>query len=834
MEFGSDYVYMYENPDFEYISDEEYEGGMNVSDSDSDSPDESNPPTVRGICHDFAVSGNAMLDSAVPPPPPLPAGDFLCQQAQSSSGRFSSKSKKSKPSNHWRSAFSAYECADPLPPPLPQPQNLRRVRQGDTNIVTVKFDRLVAPSNMHAGDPQSCSSCGAILSKISKLDVLADAKVWICEYCETRNVVDIEEEEKPQEPDVTYMLEPALSTTASGPTGLDESLVVFCLDVSGSMCVTTEVPGQVELRGASSLRRAQLLNRERADQHLPRQRRNVTYVSRLQSVQAAIDHQLQEMAKEYPNRRVALVTFSNEVTVIGDGKTEPVSIAGDKLGNKDTLKALACEQPVPESIKNTRKQLGEKLFDLEECGPTALGPALLVATTIASQVRGSKVILCTDGLANVGMGKLEGHSDDQGLEEAIKFYDEISDSAVEKGVSISVITIKGTDCKLVEIGKMADKTGGQVNIVDPLKLTQEFSTILANKIIATNVEATFILHKELFFFYEDSEESKVVKKIGNVTADTEVSFEYGVRTKPKESDKTATEVKAESKVETEGAKPDEKMEVETSETQHGVKTADVSDSVMEEEVQEKCDEKKKSDLSEGQKEEKPSTSECLTEGASPFSAAGSSTAPHIHKERKELPFQLQIVYTDTEGAKALRVITHTKPITHDRRKAEKNAKVDVLARHTAMTAAKMAQEGQYTMSRERALMNQRVAWRHTKTTDAEGSKSSRPAYKKAFSKIRSMENYLALRQKSERDTMGRTYSDDEEDTYGAAEGSCSTAKQTYANEPVKKERKSKSFFSRLRKKRSETTEDAGAALVFKGKNARAFFESDSDEDETPK
>ena len=37
----------------------------------------------------------------------------------------------------------------------------------------------------------------------------------------------------------------------------------------------------------------------------------------------------------------------------------------------------------------------------------------------------------------------------------------------------------------------------QVNIVDPLKLTQEFSTILANKIIATNVEATMILHKEL-------------------------------------------------------------------------------------------------------------------------------------------------------------------------------------------------------------------------------------------------------------------------------------------------------------------------------------------------
>lgn len=74
-----------------------------------------------------------------------------------------------------------------------------------------------------------------------------------------------------------------------------------------------QVPGHIELRGAESLRRAQMMNRDRSDQYLPGQRRNVTYVSRLQSVQAAIDHQLQEMTKEFPNRRVALVTFSNEV-----------------------------------------------------------------------------------------------------------------------------------------------------------------------------------------------------------------------------------------------------------------------------------------------------------------------------------------------------------------------------------------------------------------------------------------------------------------------------------------------------------------------------------------
>lgn len=70
---------------------------------------------------------------------------------------------------------------------------------------------------------------------------------------------------------------------------------------------------------------------------------------------------------------------------------------------------------------------------LEECGPTALGPALLVATTMASKVRGSKVILCTDGLANVGMGKLDNFKSDEEVEEAGKFYEEISAAAVDSG-----------------------------------------------------------------------------------------------------------------------------------------------------------------------------------------------------------------------------------------------------------------------------------------------------------------------------------------------------------------------------------------------------------------
>jgi len=70
---------------------------------------------------------------------------------------------------------------------------------------------------------------------------VACAQIWQCEFCEERNIVDILPEEIPKLADVTYMLKPAPSTTATSCGGVDESMVVFCIDNSGSMCVSQQV-----------------------------------------------------------------------------------------------------------------------------------------------------------------------------------------------------------------------------------------------------------------------------------------------------------------------------------------------------------------------------------------------------------------------------------------------------------------------------------------------------------------------------------------------------------------------------------------------------------------
>jgi Mg-chelatase subunit ChlD len=56
------------------------------------------------------------------------------------------------------------------------------------------------------------------------------------------------------------------------------------------------------------------------------------------------------------------------------------------------------------------QELVNKIYSLEENGSTALGPAMALAVGIAAKAAGSTVMILTDGLANVGLGALEGVS----------------------------------------------------------------------------------------------------------------------------------------------------------------------------------------------------------------------------------------------------------------------------------------------------------------------------------------------------------------------------------------------------------------------------------------
>lgn len=168
---------------------------------------------------------------------------------------------------------------------------------------------------MHAGDPVYCTACGAVASHLSKIQNEENAESkWQCEFCSGQNTVDIEQNDLPKKEDATYLVAPAPVVHGSDMTGIDDSIVIFIIDISGSMSSTTLVQGRFQLPNA--LRRQE---REAAnfDGVQMMRQRHQTYVSRLQGVQMAVDANLDKLAKDTPTRRAALLSFNHEITYYG-------------------------------------------------------------------------------------------------------------------------------------------------------------------------------------------------------------------------------------------------------------------------------------------------------------------------------------------------------------------------------------------------------------------------------------------------------------------------------------------------------------------------------------
>lgn len=390
----------------------------------------------------------------------------------------------------------------------------------DTNVIEINLNCLRSTSSLATGDPIFCKRCEALLNASSVLTRSDTCLKWVCEFCFYENELNIDEEEVPKALELTYYLEGP--QTASGnehrpeSNSGDTSAIVFCVDVSGSMACSKQVSGMFQLR----TRRNQVTQG------------NFTNVTRLECVQAAVESQLKSIFESTPNKKVGLVSFSSYVEIIGDGHYKE-KIPHNALS--DFAKTIGFIQEkrgafLTESISATRDRLSDTLMSLNASGGTALGPALLSSIMMAGEGGpGSKVVICTDGLANEGIGSLSGNSDQDG------FYNEVASIAQGMGVSVSVITIEGAECRLESLSLVTETTGGSIVKVAPETLTTEFANIMSDDVIATQVSVQVFLNQAVRFDTENPEhlslnDSRMNKFVGNATPSSSFSFHYTIKT----------------------------------------------------------------------------------------------------------------------------------------------------------------------------------------------------------------------------------------------------------------------------------------------------------------
>lgn len=417
-----------------------------------------------------------------------------------------------------------------------------------TNVVLIPYSIILQEKRSNNEKPICCNGCGAALNMFSKLysseeyaekkekepvddeqraeeenkteendkksakgryldEVKSDEVVWICEFCDIHNRL-AKDTRLPENEKELYLVKKAeTTTTVTNETetveeevveSKDETSLIFCIDISGSM----------------------------SDWHQVEKNGQKQQAQRLKLVTEAVLKQLEEMKKTHPHRKVGVVLFESGVTLLGDctsgvpHKLTYQTRTFDAILNECLEKG---ESLVTLPLSESYHKLDSVIKTLAPRGGTDLGEGLLGGLGLAMQGKtGSRIILCTDGQASV-----------QHLGDTTKpFYDKVGDIATQKGISVSVITVKGQACQVDALGPLTDRTAGQIIRVDPANF--DLASLAANNLIATNVRLRAIMHEGLAFKNEDASNLKnndsiLNKNVGSVSINNEAYFEYRVK-----------------------------------------------------------------------------------------------------------------------------------------------------------------------------------------------------------------------------------------------------------------------------------------------------------------
>lgn len=399
-------------------------------------------------------------------------------------------------------ASVASASAPPPPPVVKKPKACSNVVKtkpyANTNQVLVPVGALLDASQaVTTGEPVQCKNCPGMLFDNKSVVGLR----WKCEFCGCLDNTLDAIEQIPTVPCLTYMLQEARSDAPVAAL----PMVVFCIDISGSMATTSHVAGGITLYNKGL----------------------TEHVSRLDCIKAAVHAQINMLVTDHPDCIVTVITFGSSVSVLADGGRmleveKRYENDLDGLIQKGQQLSAKCTMP----LRKAAQVLIAKLHNLDTNGSTALGPALAVATGLAAEHPGTRVILCTDGMANQGIGSISGKKVD-------KFYENVSLYARKHGVSISVVTMEGEDCSMENLGTCADITSGTVDIVTPLKLTETVKHLLAGTTVGTQVQCRLVLPSscaihDLSAGGVHQWSHHVLKNIGNVATTTGVSYNYDI------------------------------------------------------------------------------------------------------------------------------------------------------------------------------------------------------------------------------------------------------------------------------------------------------------------
>ena len=403
---------------------------------------------------------------------------------------------------------------EPAPMDQPKKKGHKYEKEIDTNVCLIKYDGLEKELQNNILKLYQCEKCKSYLNKYSKLKLENNKYEWQCEFCSNINKdIIINKEDIPINETYENCIEPAVNKELNKEK--DDSSLIFCFDISGSMCQSYDVGKELKNKF------------DKIDQ-FDYNYQNTNYISRLDLVKCSIENNINSLLKNAPNTKVGIVSFGSEIEVKGDCLSNVMRIKEKDMKNESKLKSLGEENTnlIKSPIKLSHKNIIKSLKETEENGSTALGPAILVSLSLLKNAKiGSRIFLCTDGMSNLGIGDIS-----QDKESAKLYYTKIGEIAKEKGIIINLITFEDSESEINVLMNMIQNSGGEIIRVNPQAILDGFNDLLENEAIASEVEIKMNLNKCMTFRDQEEKDmindnSTIIQKLGNVSKETETYYE---------------------------------------------------------------------------------------------------------------------------------------------------------------------------------------------------------------------------------------------------------------------------------------------------------------------
>jgi len=371
-------------------------------------------------------------------------------------------------------------------------------------VLRVEFSQLAHETTKIVGKPIACHKCNGFL--LSTDQIQEDPKVgkhFICPFCNTLNV--IEGEIVVAGDDTDFTVEPPKDTTdtATGAISTGGKSFLALIDVSGSMS------------GAN-----------------------------LAAVKRSLNTSIDSLAANAPDTMFGLIEFESSVLSRNLETGEAIHLPQDSFASLDKImestKKLLDKIKLVNVGKNTDKLKGH-VQALRDQGGTALGPAAAMAYVIAKHRNVGRIVLLTDGLANEGIGALEGYQ----VTPANQYYEDLGKKFLEVGAAVDVVGISsGAGMELKTLGLLPEATGGQMYFVTPNELDRSLSELAGASMLGRDVEVRLITPPGVTIKDASGVSRAIVdrlkktseSKIGVVGEDHELYFEIAPNKEIKESE----------------------------------------------------------------------------------------------------------------------------------------------------------------------------------------------------------------------------------------------------------------------------------------------------------